>query len=380
MFRLIMPLIVIALVPLAGAQEEKKVADQKAPAKEAVEKKAVEQKAADLMHPRVKMATSVGDIVLELNAEKAPITVDNFLHYAESKYYDGTIFHRVMSNFMIQGGGFTVEMDKKTEGLLPPIKNEWKNGLKNERGTISMARTQAPNSATSQFFINVVDNGGLDQPRGGAAYCVFGKVVEGLDVVDKIKDTEVGEHPKLKMGKVVPTEPIVIKSVTLLDGVEFTQAYEACKSAKEEWAKMQEKLKTKAEDEKKVLAQSFSDLLAKKVDEHGNELQVTESGLMYVVLRAGEGESPAATDTVLAHYTGWLLNGSKFDSSVDRGKPSSFPLNKVIKGWTEGVAMMKVGGKWRFIIPPEMAYGERGRPGIPPNSTLVFDVELLEIK
>ena len=147
----------------------------------------------DSMHPRYKMETSLGNIVLELDAAKAPVTVLNFNSYVTSGYYNGTIFHRVMSTFMIQGGGFTADMEKKTEGLFPGIKNEWQNGLKNNKGTISMARQGGkPDSGTSQFFINVVDNGRLDQPqRDGAAYAVFGSVVEGMDVVEKIRDTEV---------------------------------------------------------------------------------------------------------------------------------------------------------------------------------------------
>lgn len=162
---------------------------------------------------RVKMETSLGDIVLELNAEKAPITVDNFLQYVDAGYFDGTIFHRVMSTFMIQGGGYMPDLKEKKEGQRPPIKNEWKNGLKNDRGTIAMARS-GPDTATSQFFINVVNNDRLSEAQAdGAAYCVFGKVVEGMETVDKIKDTEVKTDPKLPMGKVVPVEPVVIKSV-----------------------------------------------------------------------------------------------------------------------------------------------------------------------
>ncbi len=137
--------------------------------------------------PRVVMQTSMGKIVLELDAEKAPVSVENFLAYVDDKFYDGTIFHRVIPNFMIQGGGF--DTGRKQKETRAPIKNEAKNGLKNDRGTIAMARTGDPNSATAQFFINVVDNANLDYPRpDGHGYAVFGKVVEGMDVVDKIKD------------------------------------------------------------------------------------------------------------------------------------------------------------------------------------------------
>ncbi len=387
MFRLALSLVVFGLVPLVGAQEQKvesqdKPAEVKAAAAGAQDKKAEAPKPSpDVLHPRVKMATTLGDIVLELDSEKAPITVQNFLQYAQDGYYQDTVFHRVMSTFMIQGGGFTTEMDQKKEGLRPPIKNEWKNGLKNARGTISMARTSAPDSATSQFFINVVDNNRLDMPRGGAAYCVFGRVVEGMEVVDKIKDAEVIKHPKYKAPQAVtPKETIVIKSVTLLEGFDPVAVLEAIKARHAARFEAEELAKAEEGKQKQGLAKEFEELLSKKVDQQGNKLQTTESGLMYVVLRAGDGASPKPTDVIVAHYTGWLLDGTKFDSSHDRGKPLTSRLNGLVKGWIEGVGMMKAGGKWRLVIPPELAYGPRGRGGIPPNSTLVFDMELLEIK
>jgi len=167
-------------------------------------------------NPRVTLETSLGNIVLELDIEKAPISTANFLQYAKEGFYNGTVFHRVMPNFMIQGGGMDKDLNKKTAGMHSPIKNEWQNGLKNVKGTISMARTSAPDSATSQFFINVVDNASLDTPRGGAAYAVFGKVVEGMDVVEKIRTTETEINPKYSRDKkVVPVTPIVIKIATV---------------------------------------------------------------------------------------------------------------------------------------------------------------------
>ena len=163
---------------------------------------------AQAANPKVLIKTSLGDITLELDQAKAPITVKNFLSYVDAKFYDGLIFHRVMPGFMIQGGGLTADMHEKAGK--PPIKNESGNGLKNARGTVAMARTNELDSATSQFFINHVDNFGLDE----AKYCVFGKVVAGLDVVDAIAKVKTGVRG---VHSDVPREPITILSVTRLE-------------------------------------------------------------------------------------------------------------------------------------------------------------------
>jgi len=163
------------------------------------------------VNPMVTMKTSHGDIKIELYPDKAPVTVKNFLSYVDDKFYDGTIFHRVINGFMIQGGGFTPDMAQKTAKA--PIKNEAQNGLKNDRGTLAMARTMVVDSATAQFFINVVDNEFLNfrsPDVRGFGYCVFGKVVEGMDVVDKIKAVPTGQ--KNGMGD-VPNDPIKILEV-----------------------------------------------------------------------------------------------------------------------------------------------------------------------
>ncbi len=162
---------------------------------------------------RVKMTTSMGVIHIELNQEKAPVTVENFLTYVRSGFYNGTIFHRVIPNFMIQGGGFTADMQQKpTRG---PIKNEGANGLKNLRGTIAMARLPQPDTATSQFFINHRDNAFLDYAGPGReGYAVFGKVVSGMDVVDKI--AAVPTHQVGPYGD-VPVTPVIIESVEIIN-------------------------------------------------------------------------------------------------------------------------------------------------------------------
>jgi peptidyl-prolyl cis-trans isomerase A (cyclophilin A) len=164
-------------------------------------------------NPVVLMETSMGTIKIELFQKEAPVSVKNFLEYANSGYYSGTIFHRVIPGFMAQGGGLTAELQPKP-GARPPIKNEADNGLKNDRGTIAMARTSDPNSATSQFFINVVNNNSLNRPSfDGHGYAVFGKVIDGMDVVDKIVSTP--QERKNSVFQNMPKTPIQIKSVKI---------------------------------------------------------------------------------------------------------------------------------------------------------------------
>jgi len=167
---------------------------------------------AALAAPSVEMQTSMGRIVIDLDSEKAPKTVQNFVQYANEGFYNGTVFHRVIPGFMIQGGGFTVEMEQKAAAR--KVENEGKNGLKNDRGTIAMARTADPHSASSQFFINHRDNSSLSYPSpDGWGYTVFGKVTQGMDVVDKIAKAETGNR---SMHQNVPLEPVIIQSVKIL--------------------------------------------------------------------------------------------------------------------------------------------------------------------
>lgn len=201
-------LLTLALLPVLAYAEPAKEAEKPAAA------------------PKVRLKTNQGDIVLELNAEKAPISVGNFLSYVKKKHYNGTVFHRIIDGFMIQGGGFALTDGKLVEKASGKgIKNESQNGLKNDRGTIAMARTNDPDSATAQFFINVADNAMLNHPSNGG-YAVFGKVIEGMEVVDKIKAVKTGvtklsmRHPAtgeaLEMpSQDVPAENVVITSATV---------------------------------------------------------------------------------------------------------------------------------------------------------------------
>ncbi len=165
-------------------------------------------------NPVVIMETSLGNVKIELFEKEAPISVKNFLDYTKSGYYSGTTFHRVIPGFMAQGGGLTANLTPKP-GNLPAIKNEADNGLKNDRGTLSMARSGDPNSATSQFFINVANNASLNRPNpDGFGYAVFGKVIDGMDVVDKIVSTP--QSRKNSVFQNVPIEPVTIKSVKVV--------------------------------------------------------------------------------------------------------------------------------------------------------------------
>jgi len=165
--------------------------------------------------PRVKLTTSMGDVVIALAPDKAPATVENFLAYVRDGFYDGTVFHRVIAGFMIQGGGFGPDFERKP--TRDPIRNEADNGLKNDNGTVAMARTGDPHSATAQFFINVADNDFLNHtapnPRGWG-YAVFGRVVEGMDVVERIKSVATGNRGSYKD---VPREPVIIESATIVE-------------------------------------------------------------------------------------------------------------------------------------------------------------------
>ena len=189
----------IALTLMAAVSATSTIAQEAAPSAPPAQK--------ELRYEYAMLETTKGNILIQLDRARAPISVRNFLKYVNDGGYNDTIFHRVINGFMIQGGGFTPEMTKKpTEA---PIKNEWMNGLKNETGTIAMARTQNPNSATNQFFINVNNNANLDRPiSGGAGYAVFGKVVMGMDVVNSIKSVQTGNVGGYQN---VPIDPIVIK-------------------------------------------------------------------------------------------------------------------------------------------------------------------------
>jgi FKBP-type peptidyl-prolyl cis-trans isomerase len=305
-----------------------------------------------------KFVTEKGAILTSLEFQKTPLTVANFVGLAEGtkdstlgqnvKFYDGLTFHRVIDNFMVQGG---CPLGTGTGGPGYNFPDEIDPSLKHEGpGALSMANA-GPGTNGSQFFITHVATPWLD-----GKHTVFGHVVSGQDVVNAIKTGD------------------TIKTIEIIRVGDAAKAFKADQDAFDTLlAGMQEAVAKKAQE--KMKAQD--EIIEKKWP----NAKTTPSGLRYVVLQEGEGETPTRGTTVTAHYTGTLLDGRKFDSSVDRGKPFQFPVGagRVIKGWDEAFLSMKKGEKRIIILPPNLAYGERGAGGvIPPNATLVFEVELLD--
>lgn len=326
---------------------------------------------APTLHPRIRLETSLGAITLELDAEKAPVTVLNFIAYAKSGFYDGLIFHRVIPGFMIQGGGMKADMKNNREGMKEPILNEWRNGLFNKRGTIAMARLpQKPDSATCEFFINLRDNDMLDQPNDGAGYAVFGKVIEGMETVDKIKDVATRGY---KGYEDVPIEPVVIQTVQVLDG--FAEAA-AQKAADEEIKAFRDYSALKDSGNQDAIVPSVVRLYETQTHQ---KITKTPSGLMYIVMREGNGPIPGPDDTIQAHFVGRMLNGFGILGSYGV-PPAEFQYKTEIPAWREALGAMKVGEKRALIVPPHLGYGNKEYMNIPPNSWLIYEIELMGIK
>jgi peptidyl-prolyl cis-trans isomerase A (cyclophilin A) len=316
-----------------------------------------------------KISTTKGDILIQLEYEKTPLTVASFVGLAEgtmknnkkgagTPYYNGLKFHRVIDNFMIQGG-----CPDGTGSGSPgySFADEFHPDLKHDKaGVLSMANA-GPATNGSQFFITLVPTPNLD-----GKHSVFGKVTEGMDVLNAIGSAETTGSPTDS-----PIEEITIKEIVIIREGSSAKAFDANSIFETAQAEI-----NKANAEKaKQAAEAMKELTKGAI--------TTKSGLAYKVINKGKGNvHPEATSTVKVHYTGMLTDGSIFDSSVQRGEPVEFPLNRVIPGWTEGVQLMVVGDKWTFIIPGNLAYGKRGAPqaGIGPDATLIFEVELLEIK
>jgi peptidylprolyl isomerase len=308
-----------------------------------------------------KFITSKGDITVKLEFEKTPLTVTNFVGLAEGtkdfndskgrttgRYYDGLKFHRVINNFMVQGGD---PLGSGSGGPGYDFPDEFDASLKHDRpGILSMANA-GPGTNGSQFFITHVPTPWLDNKHS-----VFGHVVSGQDVVNSIKQGD---------------------TITRIEIIRVGDKAESFKANQESFDNLLNELdKNKAANEKETQEKEMATIKAR-----WPKAVATDSGLMYEVVKEGSGDAkPKVGETVSAHYVGMFLNGRLFDSSVDRGEPIRFPVGtgRVIKGWDEALLDMKKGEKRVLIIPPQLAYGSRGRGPIPPNSTLVFEVELLD--
>jgi len=307
--------------------------------------------------------TSKGEILCSLEFKKTPLTVASFVGLAEGtkdlgggakakgdKFYDGLKFHRVIADFMIQGG---CPLGTGTGGPGYSFPDEIDPELTHSRpGILSMANS-GPGTNGSQFFITHVPTPHLD-----GKHTVFGHVVSGQDVVDKIKQND------------------LINSIEIIRVGSDAKNFETNQEAFD-------KLLSTFEERKKERGLEAMEEAVRLIDEQWPDAVTTPSGLKYVVDKEGTGdETPQAGQVVTVHYTGKLIDGKKFDSSYDRGKPIEFPVGKgrVIKGWDEALLDMKKGEKRVLIIPSNLGYGPSGRGPIPPNATMVFDVELVDFK
>lgn len=315
------------------------------------------------MRPEIRVDTSLGSFTLTLDALAAPITVANFVDYAESGFYHGLIFHRV-NGMMIQGGAFTTTLDRRTKGLRDSIFNEWDNGRSNLRYTIGMVRRPGVlDSAQSEFYINLVDHPALDRTEDGTGYCVFGEVTDGFETLERIKTTPVAGHPKYAEGRsaVVPRTPVIIKEMKVV--VPLDRAAASAEAARQ-----------------KDIRQNRVAHFVKKIEaEAGRKAVRSDTGLIYIDMTIGDGGIPVEDSNVEVYYRGYYINEDEFESEME--KPVLLQLPKLTKGMQEGLLTMAEGGFRVLIIPPELAYGSGGIPGkIAPDSTLVFEVRLLEIK
>ncbi len=340
------------------------------------------------------LKTNKGDIVLQLEYEKTPVTVANFVslaegnnphvseNYKDKPFYDGLTFHRVMKDFMIQGGD-PLGSGRGNQGYR--FRNEINDSLKHDRkGILSMANSGGDKTNGSQFFITHAPTPWLD-----GRHSVFGEVVVGLEVVDSIAAVEVNPQNNKPLSEVVMEKVIILrkgKAAKNFDALKILEDYFA------EEAVLEEKQRQEAAARQEMIMAFAAELLASK---EGAESMA--SGLQYRVIQKGEGPKPKVGQMVMVDYAGWLENGTLFDTSIDSiarafGKyeelsrlhsgvfepvPMDYsPDSNLISGFKEAILSMTVGDKWRVYIPPHLGYGAQGGGPIPPNSNIVFDLEI----
>lgn len=319
------------------------------------------------LQPQVVIETNLGEILIELDAEKAPLMVMNFLDYGKGGFYEDTIFHRVVKGRMIHGGGYTRDLKLKESGLRDPIKYEGNNGLLHSRGTVgAYRRFDSLDSAQAQFFINTADNTNLDRLKDGTSYAVIGRVLDGMETVEKIENVPVGTHPDLAAGlsPYVPKDPVVIRSLKVKRPLD----------------------RQKAEAIAALNAEAAADPVGFRVRHFENECKAkavdTGTGLKFIECKAGTGAFPLGPDTVDIYIVGSLVDGTEFENSKNRGPgPMTVKVQDSIRGLREGLPKMREGARYIFVVPPEMGFGNEGVPGkVPPAATLFFDVTLEGVK
>ena len=314
----------------------------------------VNQKLKSENHMYAKINTSKGDILIQLEYEKTPLTVANFVALSEGEmknnhkqagepYYDGLKFHRVIDEFMVQGG---CPLGSGSGDPGYKFADEFHPDLKHDKGGVLSMANSGPGTNGSQFFITHKETPWLD-----GKHTVFGHVIEGMEIVNAIVQDD------------------VINTITIIREGSKTEAFNAVKVFNTAQENMKQRNLIKQENDKAAM-QELTEGATK-----------TKSGLAYKIIKKGNGHvNPTLESTVTVHYTGKLIDGTIFDSSVQRGSPASFGVTQVIQGWIDALQLMKTGSKWILYIPADLAYGTRGSgQKIEPNATLIFEVELLSI-
>lgn len=316
------------------------------------------------LHPRVKIVTTLGDILIEVDGERAPAPARHFLAYVQAGFYDGTIFHRVKKDSLIQAGGYLPDLSKKPAELTDPFSRRWSQKLKSKAGSVALIHGSVGSGGqTAQFFINVLDNKKIDNGRSKDRFSVFGQVIEGMDTVERIRNATLSTHPALAAGllPVVPVKPIVMKSVRLLTSVDMA------------------KLKVLANLAFRLPSQVLVEAVKKLEAKYGKPFKVTDSGIRYLDVQVGAGPQLLDHDSFEFHYELTLPDGLVVETTFLKGVPRTTELGGLYKGLRETLRAMHEGGERISILPPELGF-PGGIPGkFPPNSTLIYRLELLSI-